>query len=328
MLPRPDEDGTLATLADLRACYRLLLDRRPDERGFKSFASIINRQEMTVTDLSKLFLASPEFGHRLADSLEWTSGLPERIELRDGGYLYVSSTDSVIGAHIKHTGEYEPLVAGRMRALLQPGMTFVDVGASFGFYTVLAAGVVGPKGRVIAFEPGPQNRSLLLLNIAAHDFQNVSFFPVALSDENGVLLYYTSGGNGAISPFAGEVSDLGSGELVAATRLDELLEHEARIDVMKIDVEGAEGRVIRGGSEVLRRHRPVLFLEFSPPSLHATSGQSGREFLENLQELEYSFEILDSPESLGIAIGIDAVLERFETGDSDHLDILARVPSE
>jgi hypothetical protein len=50
--------------------------------------------------------------------------------------------------------------------------------------------------------------------------------------------------------------------------------------------------------------------------------------LENLQELEYSFEILDSPESLGIAIGIDAVLERFEAGDSDHLDILARVPSE
>jgi FkbM family methyltransferase len=328
MVSRPEQDGKLATLADLRACYRLFLDRRPDERGFRSFASVINREEMTVTDLSKLFLASPEFRHRLADALEWSSGLPDRVELRDGGYLYVSSTDSVIGADIKQTGEYEPLVVDRMRAVLQPGMTFVDVGASFGFYTVLAATAVGPKGKVIAFEPGPQNRSMLLLNIAAHEFRNVRFYPVALSDENGVLLYYTSGGNGAITAFTGQVSDLGSGELVAAARLDDLLEHEDRIDVMKIDVEGAEGRVIGGGSEVLRRHRPVLFFEFSPPSLHATSGRSGREFLEELQGLNYSFEILDSDKSRGIFVGIDAVLERFEARDSDHLDILARVPSE
>jgi FkbM family methyltransferase len=328
VVSRREQDATLATLADLRACYRLLLDRGPDERGFRSFASVINREEMTVTDLSKLFLASPEFRHRLADTLEWASGLPDRVELQDGGYVYVSSTDSVIGADIKQTGEYEPLVAGRMRALLEPGMTFVDVGASFGFYTVLAAGAVGPKGRVIAFEPGPQNRSLLLLNIAAHEFHNVTFYPVALSDENGVLLYYTSGGNGAISPFTGQVSELGGGELVAAARLDDLLEHEARVDVMKIDVEGAEGRVIGGGSEVLRRHHPALFFEFSPPSLHATSGRSGRAFLEELRDLNYSFEVLDSEESRDITIGIDAVLERFEARDSDHLDILARVPSE
>ncbi len=281
----------------------------------------------TVTDLSKLFLASPEFRHRLTDILDWSSGVPERVDLRDGGHLYVSSNDSVVAAAIKQAQEYETHIVERMRTLVQPGMTFVDVGASIGFYTVLASTLVGETGQVFSFEPGPQNKSILLLNIAEHQLKNVKLFPVALSNEDGILLYYTSGGNGAITAFSGTAAELASGDLVPANRLDDFLRHEPRVDIVKIDVEGAEGRVFAGAMETLTRHHPVLFFEFSPPSLEATSGQSGRDLLETLEGLGYTFEVLEPGTTATGKAPINEILAHFESGASDHFDILAQPQS-
>lgn len=318
------DGGELATPDDLEACYRLFLGRPPDEYGYRTYGPMIAEGRLTVTQLSSFFLASREFRHRITDVLGWHEGAPERVELANGDHIYVGPDDSVIGAAIKAHHDYEPHVAQRLSLVLRPGMTFVDVGASFGYHTVLAGRLVGPTGRVVACEPGPQNVSVLLLNIEAHQLTNVAVHPVAASDHNGSLLYYGSGGNGHVSPFSGRAIELAGGELVPARPIDELLGHEERVDAIKIDVEGAEGRVLGGGQRVLARHHPALFFEFSPPALQATSGCSGQELLEGLQALGYRFEVLDphaGPRHRRSTVA--EVLERFEASGWDHIDVLA-----
>lgn len=313
-------------MADLEACYRLFLGRRPDEYGLRTYGPAIAEGRLTVTQLSSFFVASREFRHRITGALGSHEGSPERVELASGDHLYVGSEDSVVGPAIKAQHDYEPHVARRVGDLLRPGMTFVDVGASFGYYTVLAGRLVGSTGRVVACEPGPQNVSLLLLNIEAHQLANVAVHPVAASDRAGALLYHGSGGNGHISSFSGDPSELANGELVPARPLDELLRAESRVDVIKIDVEGAEGRVLAGAQRTMRRDHPALFLELSPPALRVTSGCTGEELLEGLQGLGYRFEVL-GPEG-GPAhrpASVTEVLERFEAAGGDHLDVLAAV---
>jgi FkbM family methyltransferase len=313
----------LATAADLDACYRLFLGRRPDEYGLRTYGPAIADGRLTVTQLSSFFVASREFRHRIT-ALGWHEGAPERVELTNGDYVYVGSDDSVIGTAVKAHHDYEPHVVRRLGDLLGPGMTFVDVGASFGYYTVLGGSLVGPTGRIVACEPGPQNVSLLLLNIDSHHLTNVVVHPVAASDHAGALLYYGSGGNGHVSSFSGEASELANGGLVPARPIDELLGPEDRVDVIKIDVEGAEGRVLGGGQHVLSKYHPALFLELSPPALEVISDCTGEELLEGLQALGYRFEVLYPRGGPGHPqASVAEVLERFEAAGGDHLDVLA-----
>src|ERR1039458_5838250 len=144
--------------------------------------------------------------------------------------------------------EYETHVSEQVLRLLRPGSVFVNVGASIGYFTILAARAVGPEGKVIACEPGPQNHTVLLLNTVVNKVGNVLIVPCAISDATTVVAYrHLGGGNGAIAGFDGAPESFGTGDLVQARTLDDILEGQPRIDVIKIDVEGAEGRGGLGG---------------------------------------------------------------------------------
>ena len=312
-----------ARVSDVLACYRLLLGRTPDERGYRGYAFLVRNRRVTVAELAGYFISSPEFGDRMQGVDDIAKHELALVELSDGMKLYVRSDDAV-GAEMSRQGTYEPHVSEELLRLLQPGSVFVDVGASVGYFTILAARAVGPKGRVIACEPGPQNHSALLLNTVVNDLDNVRILPCAVSDTAAVLLYHhLGGGNGAISAFDGTPESLGTRELVQARRLDDILEGEPRVDVVKIDVEGAEGRVIAGATQTLRRHAPTLLFEFSPPGLEAVSGVSGEDLLASLAALGYRFRVLGSERSGTVSAA--AVLRRYSRQAGDHIDVMAVV---
>jgi FkbM family methyltransferase len=310
-----------AHVGDVVACYRLLLGRKPDERGYRGYASLVRNRRVTVAELAGYFIGSPEFGDRMQGVDDIAKQELALVELSDGMRLYVRSDDAV-GAEMSRQGTYEPHVSQELLRLLQPGSVFVDVGASVGYFTILAARAVGPKGRVIACEPGPQNHSALLLNTVVNDLDNVRILPCAVSDTAAVLLYHhLGGGNGAISAFDGTPESLGTRELVQARSLDDILEGQPRVDVIKIDVEGAEGRVIAGATETLGRYGPTLLFEFSPPGLQAVSGVSGEDFLRGLAALRYRFRVLGGDDLATMTA--DEVLERFRRQPGDHIDVMA-----
>ena len=199
---------------------------------------------------------------------------------------------------------YEPGVSDCLRRLLQPGMVFCDVGANFGVFVLLGSRLVGPSGRVFAFEPVPSNRDVLERNIARNGARNVVISGDAVSDRNGTIRIFLSHYAGCHSTsseplnYAGEFLDVG------VVRLDEV-EMIEKIDVLKIDVEGAELEVLSGLGD-LQVGRVIL--EFNSERI-AKRGLDGTRFIEELRRLGYKhIENIDDA-----SLGLDPLFKGEET---------------
>jgi len=149
--------------------------------------------------------------------------------------------------------------------LVSPGMVVVDAGANCGIYTVAAARLVGPTGRVLSFEPGSQAFSLLKKNIEINHFQNVRAYRAALSDKNGkARLYHYEQGQTSFS-LGQPKNTRAEFEEVTIRKLDSVLEEEVagQVGLIKLDVEGAEELVLRGLEKLLVRSHPKIILEMN-----------------------------------------------------------------
>jgi FkbM family methyltransferase len=150
-------------------------------------------------------------------------------------------------------GVSEPALQQAMTTHLRPGGVLYDVGAHAGFVSVLGCRLVGPTGHVHCFEPVPANVATLRSNLAANGFHNATIHTVALSDENGEL--HMDLGERGITAHLTPHGD----HAVAARRCDSLgLQAPSMV---KIDVEGAESRVLEGMRHTLDTERPVVVVE-------------------------------------------------------------------
>lgn len=164
------------------------------------------------------------------------------------------------------TGSYERAQTRLMRALVPRGGTVVDVGAHTGYYTVLASNLVGPRGRVVSFEPHPRNAGFLRRHVELNGCENTVVEEAAVANVGGTSAFAAGSGSGT-----GSLRADGPME-VRTVGLDAYCDrHELHPDVIKVDVEGAEARVLRGAKRVLRRDRPVLLLSTHGPDAHAAS---------------------------------------------------------
>lgn len=159
------------------------------------------------------------------------------------------------GEHSCWIGSYE-LEKQRAFAQVTPlGGTVLDLGANVGFYTLLAAELVGHYGSVHAFEPVSRNLQYLRCHIALNGLANVTVIEAAVSDTNGKRRFRLHH-----SPAMGHLSDDGQKEVSTVT-LDEFVFGTVTTPhSIKIDVEGAEYAVLQGAREVLAQHRPALLL--------------------------------------------------------------------
>jgi FkbM family methyltransferase len=146
------------------------------------------------------------------------------------------------------------------------GMRVVDVGANLGYFTLLASGVVGPSGRVYAFEPDPYNASLLEKSVAHNRADNVEVVRRAVCDRAGIVQLYRAPPG---QPQAhSTMTDWGHGSLgVEATTLDGFWADADRpkIHMVKAHVVGDEPVVLRGSLRLLEEGRPMLAIVFDPP---------------------------------------------------------------
>ncbi len=168
------------------------------------------------------------------------------------------------GLHGCWLGTYEYDKQLRFTSTLKPGMTVYDIGANVGFYSLLSAVLVGPQGRVFAFEPLPRNLGYLRRHVALNKMQNITVVDKALSDREGTVTFeegpaHTMGKMGS------------SGTLqVAMTTVDIVRRaaHSPDPSLLKIDVEGAEMLVLKGAEQTLRQCRPVIFLATHGAQVH------------------------------------------------------------
>lgn len=206
---------------------------------------------------------------------------------------------------------YEVATTRLFERLVKPGQTVVDVGAHVGYYSLLAARLVGPEGRVYAFEPEPKNYALLRKNIALNGYANIMPAPLALSDRIGTSDLHLGGmDTGFHSLFElhlPQPSDPGT-ITVETTTLDAFFGAQGwpLVDVVKLDIEGAESQALDGMREFLERMRGMtLIIEFCPWILQ-TLGVEPAEFLAGLGSRGFRLQVIEP--------GGPRALERVDTG--------------
>ena len=182
-----------------------------------------------------------------------------------------------VGLEIMTKGYYELPSIELLRTLLRPGMVFFDIGAHVGQYTLFASPIVGNQGRVHCFEPDPDTFRRLSRNLQTNRIKNVCANQLALFSENGDRTFYRSlpvniGGSSLSRPYE---ADSGRTVRVRCVRLDQYVEDRGlkRVDVIKMDTEGAEINVLRGAQRLLgSQSKPVLVLEFHERALQSFGG--------------------------------------------------------
>lgn len=188
----------------------------------------------------------------------------------------------IVGAatHGCWLGTYELEKQQAIASLLKPGDCFLDIGANAGFYTLLAARIVGPTGQVFAFEPLPLNQQKLQRHLALNQLANVSVINAAVCDRDGRAAFQAG-----IADECGGLSASGTLE-VETVSLDQLWQ-AGRLrspQLIKIDVEGAEDRVLRGAEALIRSTKPVILL-----AGHGTATQRACESI--LMEFGYKVSV-------------------------------------
>jgi FkbM family methyltransferase len=187
---------------------------------------------------------------------------------------------------------YEPELP-YLQQILSPGMTFVDAGACYGLYTLAASKIVGETGRVITFEPASRAFRVLQKNIALNSLANVLAYPLALTSNKGKASLYYHPCVGCDS-LGRDHSFTETAEEIATESLDNVLRNISvnHVDVIKMDVQGAEELILRGAIEVLRSSRPTVIFEVYPPSA-VLLGLSPYGAWDFLHDLGYEFFVVD-----------------------------------
>lgn len=194
---------------------------------------------------------------------------------------------------------YSQHIVALIKSLVKDGMVFVDIGANIGEIAMVAAKRVGDTGRVIAFEPVDRHADVLQKNVSDNQLMNVTVVRVGLSDTIGVYPIYESCGQGTPHDEHHGLNSLYPGpdespvQAVNVTTLDEYLCHNPaeRVDIIKIDVEGAELPCLRGAAETLQLFRPHLIIEVQRKSA-AAAGYDQRDILDYLAKFGYEFSII------------------------------------
>lgn len=299
--------GLITTAEDLRACFRLLLGREPNEAEYEWHKWRIGQPLSALVDS---VMGSEEFA-----SLRRQKNRDDiSVAQCDGWLMYASPDDIYGGKGILRYGKYESHVSSVFRSRLRPGFHVLDIGANIGYYSLLAAMVAGPSGLVIAVEPNPRNVRMILASARLNHFDHLQVIQTAAAREWGVVVLYTDGSQGSVrKPVDGDA--ILEAETVGAARLDDIIKGR-RIDIIKIDVEGYEREALEGCLETIRAHRPLIFSEFQPRSFVG----SPEDYLRFLEAEGYRYSILREN---GPALATRAqVMEECAATGSDHIDLL------
>jgi len=183
-------------------------------------------------------------------------------------------------AYFEGGGECE--VQQALQKHLRPGMTFYDVGANVGFFSLIAARLVGEQGRVVAFEADPEIAGRLREHVARNAFSWVEVNEKAVWSERKTVYFARTDPETSPDRGLGHVADTSSVDTieVSAISLDEFAQSRGAPDFVKCDVEGAEVDVFRGAGRLLREKRPVIVCE-----MHSAENQ--RALVKTFEGLNY-----------------------------------------
>jgi len=208
----------------------------------------------------------------------------------DGFIVGVPGEEWRMAAYHAFRGPMEPGLLRAFDRALKPGMVVLDIGANIGVFTLHAARLVGLHGKIYSFEPAPRVFQILKDNVQVNGFLEtgvIEFRQEAAWDRAGVArMTVYEGDSGRSTLFPDERQ--GRKIEVKTVTLDQALRSQKRVDVVKIDAEGAEPRILRGMRRMIERNPEiVIFIEFAPVHLRR-AGVEPTAFLDELASMRFS----------------------------------------
>jgi len=312
----------LLARGEIELAYRLLLGREADHSGIAHYQHMGERG-LDLEGLRADIMGSPEYRANFGTPGQRTIDMGHAKVVVDAG-------EPEFGRHIATHGSWEPHVMAIIQQNLQRGDTYVDIGANVGVMAFTAAAAVGPSGRVLAFEPHPDNIRHFLAGVAANGFDNVTLHGFALSDAPSIFSLIGSS-NGYLMPEGQTVFQ------TVALEGDPILADEPRIDMIKIDIEGHEPQALAGIDKTLLKHKPIVLGEFNPLCLKDHIGCPPAQFADQLFGLTDRIEAIEhdgrinevrSPAellTLWERKNAEAVATNFLPDGMRHFDLLFRV---
>jgi FkbM family methyltransferase len=230
-----------------------------------------------------------------------------------GSKMYVDSRDIGVTPFLLEWGFYEKYETALFKRLVKKGMAVVDVGANVGYYTLLAAHLVGDDGKVFAFEPDPYNFDLLCKNIELNGFRNVIPVRKAVSSKSGKRKFFLDKNNLGGHSLSEANVRTGASITVEATSLDDYFKNtDYKVDVIKMDVQGLEMEVLEGMTNMINRNDNLkIITEFWPMGIR-NSGSSPMGFLNKLIECGFGLYQIGQYVEL---INVDFLLRRCLSGN-------------
>jgi FkbM family methyltransferase len=277
----------IITEKEIHTIYGHLFERSPKPDEVAHWISV----EATTDTIKNELLASYELWQKNKNKFRVLVTTPEFK-------IYAMQNDSSIGAKIIRSKSFESHVADAIKRNLKTGDIFIDLGANIGFFTLLAASIVESTGKVISVEPNMQNLQLLYSSILENQFENIKVLPFAASDRSQILNLTVFGSNGLV-----RLPNQSNSQFVQSVRIDELIDNELKINVVKLDVEGYEPLAIKGMDNIIRKHKPIIISEFNPWHIQHGTKMSPKEYLRQLYHYDYSLSILER--SGGIIPNVD-----------------------
>lgn len=244
---------------------------------------------------------------------------PEFVEI-EGNKIYLDEKDSLFLS----SGMHEKTIVDLVKNEIHEGDIVIDIGAHIGYYTVLFAKLVGPKGKVFAFEASPTNFEILKKNVAVNDYQNVILNNKAVSDKNGKLTLYVAGET-STQNFLFEPEKTTETIEIDTITLDEyFLDFDNKIDFMKIDVVGAEPRVIKGMNTILRKNDSLKIVQEWWPNGIKKHGFEPEYHLKLLTQMDYKIYEIDGVNNKLNLVTADDLMKKYPNSKLEDINIFCK----
>lgn len=239
--------------------------------------------------------------------------------LVEGHKVFIDKWDATLSQELLLSGKWEEYETELFKKHIMPGDIVVDIGAHIGYYTLIAAKLVGNTGKVYAFEPDTKNFQLLKKNVMQNGYRNVVLVNEAVTDKNGTARLFLNSentGDHRIFDTGGARKSL----VIRTTTLDNFFAgKEKKVDFIKMDIQGSEANAFQGGTHIINDSKQIkIITEFQPAYINM-SGRSAGEYLRLLRKSKFTiYEIKGKEKTMRLIHEDKGLLDSYPASDASE----------